>query len=278
MKSFAEFIIARVVVGFLGLMAAASVVRAEIVTAWVEGLNSRARLVAGTIEAGNLAGLEIDLTKGWKTYWRNPGDGGIAPEFDWNGSENVRDVSVLYPFPKRYTDAYGTAIGYKGNVIFPVMFEPIDPMKPQILRLQVDYAVCEALCIPAQANIELQLPGGLSLGPSPRLHDVIAQVPLGRGDNDARIVNVVAGREKILEFEASFSGKPEDAEIFAEGPAMWFLPAPTEIRREFSDGHTLIKYRLDLSHLPKSAKIRGETLLFTIKGGARPVEQTWRFD
>src|SRR4051812_40829530 len=45
---------------------------------WVEGHNSRARLVAGN----GIAAVELQMPEGWKTYWRTPGDaGGVPPSF-----------------------------------------------------------------------------------------------------------------------------------------------------------------------------------------------------
>ena len=34
-----------------------------------------------------LGALRLTLKDGWKTYWRAPGDAGIPPQFDWNGSQ-----------------------------------------------------------------------------------------------------------------------------------------------------------------------------------------------
>ena len=46
---------------------------------WAQGHNSRVRLIAGD----DLAGVELQMPAGWKTYWRNPGDaGGVPPSFD----------------------------------------------------------------------------------------------------------------------------------------------------------------------------------------------------
>jgi suppressor for copper-sensitivity B len=28
--------------------------------------------------------LDVALEKGWKTYWRSPGEGGIAPAIAWH--------------------------------------------------------------------------------------------------------------------------------------------------------------------------------------------------
>ena len=268
--------ISKTVVILAAFIAGISVTHAEISSEWVEGMNSRARLVAGTVESGNLAGLEITLTEGWKTYWRNPGDGGVAPEFSWQGSENVRDIHVLFPAPIRYRDDYGTSIGYKRSVVFPVKFVPIDASKPLTLRVSIDYAVCEALCIPAHASIALRLPGSVSLGPSIRLLDGMASVPSSRNDSDAQIVSLEKISDPNLMFDVMFPGKPDSADVFVEGPENWFLPAPEEVAREETGSSTLIKYSLDLSSLPRATDIQGNDLLFTITGGGRPVEQVWR--
>ena len=66
---------------------------ANLASPWVELANARVRLLAGPADmrAGQsyLAGVELLLADGWKTYWRMPGDAGVPPSFDWAGSRNV---------------------------------------------------------------------------------------------------------------------------------------------------------------------------------------------
>jgi len=252
--------------------------RAELTSAWVEGLNSRARLVAGTVGNALLAGVEIRLTEGWKTYWRNPGTGGIRPEFDWGQSENVRNVQVHFPAPNRFTNAYGTSIGYKRSVVFPVSFEAIDPLERQLLRVSLDYAVCEALCIPAHASISLEVPGGVSLGPSPRLQRGMARIPVLPSDAGAKVLSVEQGNDPNLIFEVLHPGRPDRADAFAEGPEGWYLPAPVEVAREAAGNDTLIKYRLDLSGRSALDETENSALRFTITGEGQAVEQVWRIE
>ena len=49
---------------------------------WVKESFSKARLVSGTVGGADngalLAGVQIRLEPGWKTYWRTPGDFGCA--------------------------------------------------------------------------------------------------------------------------------------------------------------------------------------------------------
>ncbi len=90
------------------------------------------------------------MQPGWKTYWRYPGDSGVPPRFDFSGSENLKDAKVLFPAPHLFTDETGHSLGYKNSAIFPLVITPQQPGKPVRLRMKIDYAVCEKLCVPAE--------------------------------------------------------------------------------------------------------------------------------
>jgi len=106
------------------------------------------------------AGVEIKLKDGWKTYWRYPGDSGVPPLLDFSKSQNLKAVVVRYPAPTLFSDgAGGNSIGYKGTVILPLHVVAQDASKPVTLNLKLDYAVCEKLCVPAEAKLELLLTG-----------------------------------------------------------------------------------------------------------------------
>ena len=44
----------------------------------------------------HIAAINISMEKGWKTYWRVPGVGGIPPLFDWNKSKNIKEVFYIF--------------------------------------------------------------------------------------------------------------------------------------------------------------------------------------
>src|SRR5882724_9791240 len=76
---------------------------------WDFGPHSAVRLIAAgsTTETGvprPRAGVELKLAAGWKTYWRYPGDSGVPPRFDFSQSTNVKDVTVEWAWPHRFTD------------------------------------------------------------------------------------------------------------------------------------------------------------------------------
>src|SRR4051794_40175475 len=74
---------------------------ADDVSRWDGDARSAVRLIAGSQPAGSdaamlRAGVEIRLKPGWHTYWRYPGDAGVPPQFDFKGSQNVKQVEVLW--------------------------------------------------------------------------------------------------------------------------------------------------------------------------------------
>jgi DsbC/DsbD-like thiol-disulfide interchange protein len=111
----------------------------------------------GNVDGLWQAGVLVELEKDWKTYWRNPGDAGIPPQFDWAASRNVGSVDVSYPVPARFRDASGEAIGYHDRVLFPVSVKASDSEKPVQLKLKMFFAVCQTVCIPASAELESEL-------------------------------------------------------------------------------------------------------------------------
>lgn len=91
-------------------------------------------------------GLDVRLGSGWHTYWRSAGDAGAPPEFDWSGSENVADVVVEWPAPKRITDAGIDTFGYTDQVLFPVNVRLRDKEKPAHVTLKLALYVCSTIC------------------------------------------------------------------------------------------------------------------------------------
>lgn len=149
---------------FLGLTAA--LLLASTATAQVEGV-VEVELLPGWREGErHIAGLQVTLAPGWKTYWRAPGDAGIPPVFDWSGSENVSGFRAEFPVPHVFDQAGMRSIGYQDDVLFPLIFETIRPGDPILLSGEVTLGVCKDICIPVDLRLSAQLPaGGTRSGP-----------------------------------------------------------------------------------------------------------------
>jgi DsbC/DsbD-like thiol-disulfide interchange protein len=193
---------------------------------WVEGLHSRARLISGgAYEDRLLAGIEMALDPGFKTYWRNPGESGLPPRFDWSGSENVAAIDIRWPAPSRTEDAADIAYVYNQGVVLPVLVKPEDPNKPVRLALSLDYGICKDICIPARASMSATL---TREGPQrAALEEALAAVPrpqaLGaKGDLSIVAVEPLGGDKPGFRavVRAPAGHRPV---LFAEGPDDWYL-------------------------------------------------------
>ncbi|WP_247030201.1 protein-disulfide reductase DsbD domain-containing protein [Ancylobacter crimeensis] len=266
----------RLVAGFVGLLLLPSAALAGAESDWVSSGGGAVRLVAGATAGGALdAGVEIRLQPGWKTYWRYPGDSGVPPRFDWSGSENLASVAVKWPAPHRFDDGGGSySIGYKRDLVLPLVVTPKDPARKLALKLTLDFAVCEKICQPARAELALDVPAGGAAPSNPELVAAQASVPaqaaLGAAGPTGigRVQMTEDDGVPVLRIEAR-TAHAESADLFVEGPNEdWALPLP--IRSAGPDGTTLFTVPID--GVPKGADIAKTPLRLTLVDGERAVE------
>jgi suppressor for copper-sensitivity B len=117
------------------------------------------------------------LAPKWKTYWRVPGDGGIAPQIEVSG-KNVAGHELLYPLPLRMSDEAGETIGYRDKVVFPLRIAPGNAARPVAVDLRAFFGVCEVVCIPAQTEEKVLLaPTASSTADSVLVQEWLSRVP-----------------------------------------------------------------------------------------------------
>jgi DsbC/DsbD-like thiol-disulfide interchange protein len=242
---------------------------------WAVGHASRARLLAGN----GIAGVELQMPEGWKTYWRSPGDaGGTPPTFDWSKSDNLASAKVLYPAPKRFSDRAGDTVGYKGTVVFPVEVTPKDASKPINLRLSLDYGVCKEICVPAEATLTLTVPPKAASAPSGELTDAMKLIPLpanARRPEDPALKSVHAdltGSKPRLLIEAEFPSGSDHADIFIEGPNELYVPLPKKIGDAKGQ---LVTFEVDLSEGVDVQDLKNKILTATLVSGGGQSEATF---
>ncbi|RAI45534.1 protein-disulfide reductase DsbD domain-containing protein [Rhodoplanes roseus] len=266
----------------LSFVLAATVVSAEgaggppAASPWNGDARAAIRLVGGTPGGAPpflVAGLEVRLAPGWKTYWRYPGDSGVPPRFDFAGSTNVRRATVGWPAPKRFEDGAGTAIGYSDRVMFPLTVEREDPTRPATLAVELDYAVCEKLCVPVTGRATLALPAAADEAAT--VDAAGAKVPrraeLGApGALSIRTVRREGAwpKPRIVVAVAAPAATPVD--LFAEGPTEdWALPLP-EPAGDGLDGTRLFAFAVDGA--PPGTDPKGAALTLTAVAGDTAIE------
>ncbi|WP_238596819.1 protein-disulfide reductase DsbD domain-containing protein [Psychromonas sp. psych-6C06] len=100
--------------------------------------------------------LDINLEGDWKTYWRSPGEGGVAPTFMWqNESKNIKNINWFWPAPQRYPVLGVDTLGYKHQVHLPLSLELKDLNQPTLLKGRLTLASCTTICVLSDYDIEL---------------------------------------------------------------------------------------------------------------------------
>ena len=112
----------------------------------------------------HIAAINIKLEDGWKTYWRVPGIGGIAPILNWEKSKNIKNISQIWPTPNIYNEYGLQTIGYKDELLLPLQIQPIDKKQPIHLSVTIDFGICSDVCVPIQTTVEKRLPERTSIG------------------------------------------------------------------------------------------------------------------
>lgn len=259
---------------------------------WTRAKHSQIRLLAigrspGPAIAAYSAGLEIALDSGFKTYWRDPGESGLPPVFKWSGSENLARVEVVWPAPVRFPDGPGYSIGYADRVILPLAAVATDPSKPIVLRLDLDYAVCDKQCIPEKGSVALPLP--LS-GESPHLRavgDFFARVPKRVALNEfpdglgLQSVTHRAGDPPVLIATVVAPRYAKGLDLFVEGPDGAFFGSPKITPLGVAQPGSPLPLEASQYALPLEQKPRGNPvwdLRLTLVSQDAAIEHSLRLD
>jgi len=216
------------------------------------------------------------LDPGWHTYWRYPGDSGVPPKFDFSHSENLDTARVLYPAPNGFKDEAGIFIGYRDHVIFPVEVTPRDPKQPVRLKLDLFYAVCDKLCVPASGHVDLVFSPAQAGGFDQRIDAALGSVPKQVNAKEAGLtLQRISGAPKPM--VAVDLANTDVREIFVEGPnADWALPIPKAVQGAPA-GHQKFSFVLD--GMPPGTDPKAPVdLTFTIIGRDSAIETTTHLD
>ena len=247
--------------------------RAEDASPWQSDGHSAVRLLAGSRSgAVLLGGIAFQLQPGWKTYWRTPGDSGVPPRFDFSKSENVEAVTVLWPAPLLFDDgAGGHAMGYHDKVVLPLRIVVKNADKPVMLRAAINYAVCNKICIPVDANTELPFTSVASTEDN-ALFAALDTVPkpANVGDPNPLTIRDVKRDGKSSVLVDVVTPDTKEVSLFVEGPTPdWALPVP-KLLEHSPPG--IKRFTFEFDGLPPGASPDGAALKLTLVGGDRSYE------
>ncbi|MCV2446733.1 protein-disulfide reductase DsbD domain-containing protein [Paracoccus sp. DMF] len=182
-------------------------VSAELLPGWI------------TAEGHRMTALRLELEPGWKTYWRSPGDAGVPPRFDWQGSQNLGPVRVLWPRPEVIDSGGERTLGYHDRLILPIEITPTQPGQPVAPRVVVDFGLCLDICVPAQVRLTAPAPGD---APDPLIEAALARQPRASDRQpECRVQPIKDGMQVTATLPSEESALAEDVAMELAGKDIW---------------------------------------------------------
>ena len=139
-----------------------------------------ARLLADTtaVTPGKpfTVGVLLKMAPHWHTYWKFPGDAGLPTEIKWSLPPGWKVGEIQWPTPLKLSEPGDIDVyGYHDEVLLMQEITPPASISDNQVKLsaEANWLVCEKICIPGGATVELGLPVGG--GASPAHEDVFGR-------------------------------------------------------------------------------------------------------
>jgi thiol:disulfide interchange protein DsbD len=180
-------------------------------------------------------GLQLQHTREWHTYWRNPGDSGLPTQLEFKLPPGLEVGPVLWPLPQKLSAGTLTNYGFDGEVLLAVAVKvtsayriPINGQLP--VQLHANWLVCRLECIPQEGEFTLQLPTQSSFAPHAKAFTSLIE----------QQATQLARPQKAARFEGDFLVASVDGL-----PANWvgqklsIFPTEPELLESSTDQHAL---------------------------------------
>jgi thiol:disulfide interchange protein DsbD len=105
--------------------------------------------------------IRFEMEPGWHNYWRNAGDSGLPTTVEWDLPPGFAAGEIQWPFPERIVVYPLVDYGYSEEVALLVEVSPPADLRTgstATLAARVDWLICERICLPASAELEVEIP------------------------------------------------------------------------------------------------------------------------
>src|SRR6266511_6003346 len=133
----------------------------------------RAELLADTtaIVPGKsfTVGLLLLMAPAWHTYWKFSGDAGLPSELKWKLPSGWKIGEIQWPIPLKTIDPGDIqTYGYENEVLLMQEITPPTKLDSSSVKISADasWLVCERICIPGGATLQLELPASTASQPA----------------------------------------------------------------------------------------------------------------
>jgi thiol:disulfide interchange protein DsbD len=160
------------------------------------------------------------MKKGWHTYWRNPGDSGQPTEIAWTLPKGFAAGAINWPVPRSFEAGIGVSYGYEGETALLVPLAVPANAGPGKMDLvaDVNWLVCEAICVPGEAKLSFKLDIGPASTPNAGAAPLFAQAR-------AALPGRIEGKARAAATETALAlGLPAEALKGIARPRAVFMP------------------------------------------------------
>ncbi len=171
--------------------------------------------------------VQLNVGKGWHSYWKNPGDAGAPIRISWTAPDGFSFGPIRWPTPERFEWGSAVGFGYEGKVTLLVQVEPpvLLPLGQSVtLTAHVNWVACADECVPDQKKVTLMLPVSSS---APILSQAYADLFLTTRSSLPERPWVMRAERKGRDIVLNFC--PDDEAIVAYGRVSFFPEDPQVI-------------------------------------------------
>ncbi|MDR9828111.1 protein-disulfide reductase DsbD family protein [Vibrio sp. FNV 38] len=215
--------------------------------------------------------IHVLLSDDWKTYWREPGEGGIAPSLNWQaGSSNISHIDWFWPYPEQFSLFGIRTIGYQADVTFPIQIQVSKLDVPVRLNSVLTLPTCTTLCVLTDYAIDIEFEPNQLVSSAQTTHQfakAMSLVPVASSDI-AHIDAVWDDHQQRLQvdIEPEYSWHSPEILPFTVSNELELIFEP--LAQSQQDGVHSVVYEVsswmgdvDLSEVPVAFHIRDEQLL-----------------
>ncbi len=181
---------------------------------------------SGTIVPGKAvtAGFLLRMDPGWHTYWKNPGEAGLATEIKWKLPPGFVAGPVEWPLPEKQTEE-GDVVTYgyadETMLIVPITVpSDVTPGTKVTFSADVSWLECKSSCVPGSASVQIELPVSASSGEAAHkdLFDKYgARVPPPHTESDNLRIRIQAVSKTInIDAVLPFAPSPGTIDFYPE--------------------------------------------------------------
>ena len=207
--------------------------------------------------------LTVELKPGWKTYWRSPGEGGVAPKITW--PQGVTD-SWSWPVPSRFDISGMTTQGYHDKVTIPIV---LDGVKGDMLDGTLTLSTCSNVCLLTDYPLHLDFTQPVDDGFRHAFDRAMQAVP-GTSGVSSDLSTWLSGDKLVI--TGTTDGKWDNPGIYFDPLEDDILPGEPVIKH---DGKTLrVTVPVTDEWGDKPTSLEGKRLSFVLTNGSDAQQTT----